>query len=124
MLYVYTNGRTSFDPIFWTVSDPYKSPGTTVDTQERQALQMLDAYLSDEDFVGGVSDSKHDVESPLQDCTLEAQKSWFLFNDEIVALGSAINAYDGYPVLTVFDNRQAEKLNNASSGGTASAYQI
>lgn len=146
MLYVYTKGRTSFDPLFWTVSDPYKRPGTTVDTQERQALQITNAYLSDEDFVGGVSDGKHGVaamkldsyskyetegiestdygvESPLHDCTLEAQKSWFLFDDEIVALGSAVNAKDGYPVLTVLDNRQAETSKSVSSGD-AEAYQI
>jgi len=148
MLYVYTKDRTSFDPIFWTVSDPYKRPGTTVDTQERQALQIITdyAYLSDEDFVGGVSDSEHGVsamkldsyskykmdgyegsehgvESPLHDCTLEAQKSWFLFDDEIVALGSAINAEDGHPVLTVLDNRQAEKSGSKASQ-TATAYEI
>lgn len=148
MLYVYTKDRTSFDPIFWTVSDPYKRPGTTVDTQKRQALQIITdyAYLSDEDFVGGVSDSEHGVsamkldtyskyemdgyegsdhgvESPLHDCTLEAQKAWFLFDDEIVALGSAVNANDGFPVLTVLDNRQAE--NSMSGTGTdASAYQV
>lgn len=148
MLYVYTKGKSDFDPIFWTISDPYKRPGTTVDTQEREALQIHNdyAYLSDEDFVGGVSDTEHGVaamkldsyskyemdgfadtsygvESPLHDSTLEAQKAWFLFDDEIVALGSAINAGEGYPVLTVLDNRQAEQSKNVATN-SAAAYEI
>ncbi len=148
MLYVYTKGQTSFDPLFWILSDPYKRPGTTVDTQERQALQIHGdyTYLSDEDFVGGVSDGTHGVaamkldayskyemdgfedtsygvESPLHDCTLEAKKSWFLFDDEIVALGSDINADDGHSVLTVLDNRQSKKAKSVS-GEKVSAYEI
>lgn len=146
MLYVYTKGKTSFDPIFWTTSSPYKRPGTTVDTQKRVTAQVLDAYLSDEDFVGGVSDGNHGVaamkldtysktelkgleasgngvENPLHNCTLEAQKSWFTFDDEIVALGAGINAEDGFDVLTVLDNRQAVKSQSAVAGATG-AYKI
>ncbi len=149
MLYVYTKGKSSFNPLFWILSDPYKRPGTTVDTQERQALQIHGdySYLSDEDFVGGASDGLHGVaamkldsyskdkmdgfadtsygvESPLHNCTLEAQKSWFTFDDEIVALGSGINAKDGFPVLTVLDNRQAKTSKALAGGGDMSAYEI
>ena len=146
MLYVYTKGKTSFDPIFWTTSDPYKRPGTTVDTQPRVVAQVLDAYLSDEDFVGGVSDGDHGmaamkldtyckteltgiestgsgVENPLHNSTLEAQKAWFTFDDEIVALGAGVNAEDGFPVRTILDNRQAVNSQSAVAGATG-AYKI
>jgi len=132
-LYVYNeNDLNQFNGLFYTYSDPYKRPGTTVDTQERQAVNIRNGleYKSDQDFVGGVTmedeyvvaamalESFHnDVPGstttegyggaqPIHNCSLVAQKSWFMFDDEIVALGSAINANDGYDVLTVVENRK------------------
>lgn len=121
---------------YWREVNPYLIPGTTVDTQERQAVSIRQSneYLSGEDFVGTAvfdnryataamclesyhSDgefSKKDLFSnsplayggkpPKHDCSLKARKAWFCFDNEIVCLGSAVSAEDGYPVLTVVEN--------------------
>lgn len=41
---------------------------------------------------------------PKHDCSLKARKAWFCFDDEIVCLGSAVSAEDGFEVLTVVEN--------------------
>ncbi len=121
---------------YWEEVNPYLIPGTTVDTQERQAVSIRQSneYLSGEDFVGAVvfdnryltaamclesyhSDgefSPKDLFSkspltyggkpPKHDCSLKARKAWFCFDDEIVCLGSAVSAEDGFEVLTVVEN--------------------
>ena len=141
MLYLYNDDDTMYDPTWWRVSNPYRRPGTTVDTQERQALQITndDAYLSSKDFVGGVSlkdtygvasmwldsfskeeetpnvtASSYGVPNPLHSCSLEAQKSWFLFDDEVVALGAGIVSQDGVTVETIVDNRKASATETIS----------
>jgi hyaluronate lyase len=41
-----------------------------------------------------------------QGCSLVSQKSWFCFDDEVVALGTGITAHDGRRVETVVENRR------------------
>ncbi|MBR2404194.1 MAG: Ig-like domain-containing protein [Clostridia bacterium] len=133
MQYIYMDGDTQYNKAWFRGSDPYKRPGTTVDTQERVAAKIAQGkeYLSSKDFVGGVAlgntgvaamdlESYHkndgddsDVktsgsvagDSPNHTSTLTAKKSWFMFDDEIVSMGTDITANDGYEVLTVLDNR-------------------
>ena len=105
-----------------------------MDTQERQALNIatLNEYLSSQDFVGGVGDGEfgaaamalesyhadepigkdngsYGTTNPVHHCSLTAQKAWFMFDDEVVALGSNINAHDGVPVYTIVDNRKSNE---------------
>lgn len=114
-------------------------PGTTVDTQEREAASVRNSkmLLTNQDFVGAAGmrdlyataamqlESYHNdvVENftdtggggpaPLHDCSLMAKKSWFMFDDEVVALGSDINANDGFEVQTVVENRKLKKTETA-----------
>jgi len=134
MQYTYMPDDTQYDKSWFLYSDPYKRPGTTVDTQERIAAKITGGkeYLSSKDFVGGVSlgntgvaamelESYHkddtddnDVvtagsgagDSPSHKCSLTAKKSWFMFDDEVVSLGTDIDANDGYEVRTILDNRK------------------
>lgn len=134
MQYTYMPDDTQYDKSWFLYSDPYKRPGTTVDTQERIAAKITGGkeYLSSKDFVGGVSlgntgvaamelESYHkddtddnDVvtagsgagDSPGHKCSLTAKKSWFMFDDEVVSLGTDIDANDGYEVRTILDNRK------------------
>lgn len=134
MLYVYTDENTQYDSNWYRGVNKYRMPGTTVDTQERKAaaIKQGNEYLSSKDFVGGatldgkyltaamdlesfhndvpgnVVDSGNGGDQPLHDCTLTAKKSWFMFDDEVVALGADITANDGFNVHTIVDNRVSE----------------
>ncbi|MBR2404195.1 MAG: hypothetical protein IKA95_00865 [Clostridia bacterium] len=122
MQYTYMEGDTQYDANWFKGSDPYKRPGTTVDTQPRADARVKqgDEYLSSKDFVGGVSlgntgvaamdlesyhNDKEGTSAPVHSSTLTAKKSWFMFDDEVVSLGADIRAKDGFEVLTVVDNR-------------------
>lgn len=131
MLYIYTQPN-QYNPDYFKYADPYKRPGTTVDTQERQAVSVVygQEYFSSKDFVGGVSlggkyaaaameleafhndtqkgviDTGSGGDQPLHDCDLTAKKAWFLFDDEIVCMGADISASGSAEVVTIVENRK------------------
>ena len=115
MLYMYVDGDpNAYDSTYWKTANPYHMPGTTVDTQEREAVSIANSaqVLTHQDFVGAVGiddeyavaamqlESYHnDVEgvtstedhggaAPLHNCTLMAKKAWFMFDDETGGSGS------------------------------------
>ncbi len=119
-----------FQSGYWDSVDPYKYPGTTVDTQERipHTIDTGSAFVKDFDDVGGVAlknefsvsaqhlnafhlDSERvgnagNIISP-HNSTLTARKAWFCFDDEVVCLGSDIDANDGFEVRTIVENRKS-----------------
>lgn len=138
MTYVYTDSDPrQYERDYWQNVNPYRMPGTTVDTQEREAasIAQTNEYLSHQDFVGGVSiggngvaamslesyhcdgswgtndyyyyPSTNTYNAPIHDSSLVAKKSWFMFDDEIVALGADINSENGINVETIVDNRKS-----------------
>jgi chondroitin AC lyase len=84
---------------FW---DWKKLPGTTI-IQDKAAIPVTNAwgYKIVGDFVGGVTDSKNGI-AVLKYTRggLEANKSWFMFNDQIICLGNGITADTSYNVTT------------------------
>lgn len=125
----YQNGSVDY----WNYVNHYKLPGTTVDTQERKVYSIAQGneYLSSRHFVGGVSlngiygVSAMDLEAyhfdedfgikypdmngglaPKHKCDLTAKKAWFMFDDEVVCLGTDINARanNNAEVITVVEN--------------------
>ncbi|MBF4514102.1 polysaccharide lyase 8 family protein [Plantibacter sp. VKM Ac-2885] len=104
---------------YWATVNPYRLPGTTVDTLVRTAGASKNIRPA-VDFVGslrsisgrsGVAAQRLDAASS----TLVAQKGWFLFDDEVVAVGAGVTAtgqtgtgWDGSPrrVETVMDQRR------------------
>lgn len=95
---------------FWPTVDPYRLPGTTV-----SAKRLADgeggpwgAARPDTDFAGGTGDGTFTVLGQHLkglSSTLEAHKSWFLLDDAVVCLGSAVTARDGTAIETVVENR-------------------
>ena len=76
---------------FW---DWKKLPGTTI-IQDKKPLPIIKfkAFKTNSTFVGGVSNGKNGI--AVMDYNrdgLKAKKSWFLFDDKIVCLGSDISA--------------------------------
>lgn len=88
------------------VWDWQKIPGTTV--VQKSSLPDPDDLQQpgQTEFVGGVTDGRYgaavfDFESPID--PLSARKSWFFFDDEFVALGTAIEAESDDPVATTLN---------------------
>lgn len=109
MFYLYNDDLTQFGEGFWPTVDPYRLPGTTVDT-----IPLKDGAhagkTSPEKWVGGSKDS--DVAAigmALNKTNLEqnlvAKKSWFLLNGQIVNLGAGINGSTTADIETILDNR-------------------
>ncbi len=151
MLYFY-NDPWQYDGYrtasFWS-GDRYHMPGVTADTQERQAVSIFGGreYLSSKDFVGGVSNgvygaaamelesyhgpgsedqsvSSYGGPAPAHDCSLEAKKSWFMFDDELVALGADIHANDGFDVQTTIEQRWLREKQKIEGAVTAIPYSV
>lgn len=127
-----------YDEVYWNMVNPYRIPGTTVDTQQRQEVSVAqrNEYLSSQDFVGSLSTgdtgvSAMQLESYHSDgklicrdyyvesgeyggppvphkSTLMAKKSYFFTNKCLVCLGADINSADGFPVYTVLQNCKQE----------------
>lgn len=133
-LYLYTpESDNDYSPEWWSCADKHLIPGTTVDDRQREIMFFNKAWKSDRDFVGGVcldesfltatmdyeafhnevdegrADNGYGRSLPVHKSTLTAQKSWFFFDRAILALGTRINAEDGYGVLTVVENRMLDE---------------
>lgn len=135
MVYMYADSDLNqYRGMYWQSANPYHRPGTTVDTQEREAVEK-DPYLPDTDFVGAVEFEGEYATAAMElksygngaetdhNSTLNAKKSWFLFDDELVALGTDINANDGFDVHTVVENRRLNK-ELVLSGEESNKYDI
>ncbi|WP_139956517.1 polysaccharide lyase 8 family protein [Flavicella sediminum] len=84
---------------FW---DWKKLPGTTI-IQDKEPLPIIkfSGFKTNSVFVGGVSSSENGVAVMDYDRDgLKAKKSWFMFDDKIVCLGSGISSNTNYPVTT------------------------
>ena len=97
---LYTNGdeyKNIFP--FW---DFKKLPGATI-IQDEKPLPIIKAwdFKTKSVFVGGVSNNKHGISAMSYNRDgVKAHKSWFMFGDKIVCLGSGINAETKFPVVT------------------------
>ncbi|MFF8614263.1 polysaccharide lyase 8 family protein [Streptomyces sp. NPDC015350] len=104
---------------FWPTVDPYRLPGTTVDTRPRADLGTgagTSTHRPSNAVAGGaVLDGRY-VAAAMEvlgapDTTLRARKSWFLLDNAVIALGAGITATDGRRIETVVENR------NLGAGG-------
>jgi hyaluronate lyase len=114
MTYLYNNDLSQYTD-YWPTVNPYRLPGTTVDTQTRTSSAGHDA-LSTKSWVGGTSIldayGTSGMELDANGSTLTVKKSWFMFDDEIVALGSGITSTDSRTIETIVENR---KINSSGS---------
>ncbi|WP_409342897.1 polysaccharide lyase family 8 super-sandwich domain-containing protein [Paenibacillus sp. MBLB4367] len=109
MTYLYNGDLTQFSKDFWPTVNMLRLPGTTTDGSQGSPLSSWRAYLSPKTWVGGSSvDGLYGaagMEFDLENSTLTGKKSWFSFDDEIVALGSGITGSDGRKTETIVENR-------------------
>ncbi|WP_443064054.1 polysaccharide lyase 8 family protein [Streptomyces sp. NBC_00376] len=114
MTYLYDGDDLGqFNDGFWPTVDPYRLPGTTVDTRPRTDLGTgagTSTYRPANTVAGGaVLDGRYGAAAMevigAQGTTLRSRKSWFLLDNAVIALGAGITASDGRPVETIVENR-------------------
>jgi hyaluronate lyase len=108
MLYLYNSDLTQFDDNFWPTVDPRRLPGTTVDVGQIRAPASGQSEAPATTWVGGATLGVYGA-AGMQlrgwGSTLKAKKSWFMFDKEVVCLGSDISSSDSRPIETVVENR-------------------
>ena len=119
MTWVYNNDLTQFSGDYWPTVNQSRLPGTTTDGSAIATPASFGNYPNTSNWAGGSEvDNLHATAgmqfsmSKVTGSTLQGKKSWFLFGDKIIALGSGIANTDGRTVETIVENR---KLNAAGS---------
>ncbi|MGL4694473.1 polysaccharide lyase 8 family protein [Enterococcus larvae] len=118
MMYLYNDDEVQFNKAYWPTVDPYRLPGTTVDTVPLQdEISAFTTVTSKESWVGGVSlEDKAVVGMALNKAgtknngqvlpmNLKGKKSWFVVDGQVVALGAGITGDTTASIETVVDNR-------------------
>jgi hyaluronate lyase len=91
MTYLYNDDLSHYSDGFWPTVNPYRLPGTTVDTQTRTNASN-EGYLSPNEWVGGASiQNLYGVagmhrNAAANPATPSVRKSWFMFDNEVVCL--------------------------------------
>lgn len=108
MLYVYNNDYSKFTDHIWYTIDSYRLPGTTV-LRGVPNLPYTDEgiALGQSAWAGGTSIGNYSTAGmqlqPYKQ-TLNAKKSWFMFDNEVVALGTDITSTDGSTIESTVEN--------------------
>lgn len=117
--WLYNNELTQFDGNYWPTVNMRRLPGITTDGSGSGTPANFGSFPNTQTWVGGSEvDNLHASAgmqfslSKVTGSTLTGKKSWFMFGNKIIALGSGISNTDGRTVETIVENR---KLNAAGS---------
>jgi hyaluronate lyase len=120
---LYNGDLAAFGDSYWATVDHTRLPGVTADvthskppTSNTTGPRALgQSTLSTHSWVGGATLGNYGA-AGMQfkgvGVTLTGKKSWFMFDDEIVCLGSGITSSDSRPIETTIEQR---KLNSAGT---------
>lgn len=125
MTYLYNGDLGQYGDDFWPTVDAYRLPGTTAQFHtETTGLANTGGDVAGGATLGEYGVAAMRLQPYLQ--TLDAKKTWFMFDDEIVALGAGISASDGKVVETTVENRKLNATgNNAFTvNGTAKSTTL
>jgi len=118
MTYLYTTDATQYNNDYFGCVDMQRLPGITVDrSPHRYSDPYFTWYLPESknpySFAGGATLGEFGVtglqyrgQGNGKERDLEVKKSWFMFDEEVVCLGSGITSTTGNQVETVIDNKR------------------
>ena len=129
MTYLYNGDIEQYSKDFWPTVDSKRLAGTTVDTKNifenvtGTSYGPGQAQTSTQSWVGGANlgeygvsgmylDNKRKDPSKELGMDLEAKKSYFMFDSEIVALGAGVTSTKDSGVETIVENRLINKEND------------
>lgn len=118
MTYLYNQDLSQYTGSFWATVNWNRLPGTTVVSRTRDSSNYQ--YGDGESvplnsWAGGTTLDTFGATGMelIQNGTqLQARKSWFAFDNEIVALGVGITSTDNLPVETVIEQRKLKEDNS------------
>ncbi|MHA6480388.1 polysaccharide lyase family 8 super-sandwich domain-containing protein [Paenibacillus sp. strain BS8-2] len=111
MTSLYNGDLGQFSDDYWPTVDSYRLPGTSV-----LSGTPTSSHTSVNQWTGGTAmDGLYGVSGmdlSYSGNSLSARKSWFMLDDEIVALGAGITSTDGIAAETVIENRKLGAAGN------------
>ncbi len=111
MTSLYNNDLSQYSDDFWPTVDSMRLPGTTIVSQTTSLPhKSTKAWVGGVDILNAYGVSGMDLE--FNSNTLTAKKSWFMFEDEIVALGAGVSSINNELVETVVENRKINSSGN------------
>ncbi|ADL05163.1 polysaccharide lyase family 8 super-sandwich domain-containing protein [Lacrimispora saccharolytica] len=117
MTYLYNSDRDQYGEGYWATVDPKRLAGITTEYVTRPN-GAGDRTKNSYSWVGGSSVGNYGSagmhyktlgSSGSTRSGTDAKKSWFMFDDEIAAVGSGITSSTGNYVETIIDNRKLQK---------------
>ncbi|MCM0599875.1 polysaccharide lyase 8 family protein [Periweissella fabalis] len=117
-LYLYNGDGIQYGESYWPTIDPYRLPGTTIDT--KPLPNVGDGFVAptpQNTWAGGVTNGNNAVISMALDqqglhlgkqtipMNLQAKKSWFMVDNQVVALGAGITGASNTGIETVGEDR-------------------
>lgn len=127
LTYLYNEDKTYYSDHYWATVDYQRLPGTTVNRVEDRAPKAGYGTHNPYKFAGGTDLGQYGIAGMEMQGVgttsrngAHAKKSWFMFDDEVVAIGSDIRStVEGSGVETVVENRKVslEKSNTLTVDG-------
>ena len=121
---LYNGDLNAFADSYWATVDHYRLPGVTADVTHVKLPHQTSSLgprgqgqstLSPHSWVGGATVGNYGA-AGMQfkgvEVTLTGKKSWFMFDDEIVCLGSGITSTDSRPIETTVEQRKISTTGN------------
>ncbi|WP_187274112.1 polysaccharide lyase family 8 super-sandwich domain-containing protein [Paenibacillus sp. N3.4] len=105
MTYLYNADVKRYSDDFWGTVDHSRLAGTTIGQIANPANNYRSGTANPNTWVGGTDISGlYGVSGMQLKNEADSKKSWFMFDDEIVALGSGITSTAGVPIETIVEN--------------------
>lgn len=112
---IYNDDKEHYDRNYWISVDHYRLPGITVDKIGRTLTRFEGEMYNSHHWCGQIDcDNLYAVAGMQEDnynSSMTAQKSWFVFDNEIVCLGSGISG-GAEKIETIVDNRKLKDDNS------------
>lgn len=114
LTYLYNEDKTYYSDHYWATVDHQRLPGTTVNRVPGRGAKVGYGTQNPYDFAGGTDLGEYGIAGmELQGVGssgrdgAHSRKSWFMFDDEVVAVGSDIRStLSGSDVETIVENRK------------------
>lgn len=114
LTYLYNEDKTYYSDHYWATVDYQRLPGTTVNRVPGRGAKVGYGTQNPYDFAGGTDLGEYGIAGmELQGVGssgrdgAHSRKSWFMFDDEVVAVGSDIRStLNGSDVETIVENRK------------------
>lgn len=123
-LSLYNGDQNQYANGYWATVDPTRLAGITTNHQT-VAMTSNNIKVNDRTWVGGsnlglsnYASIGQDFKTTVSSSDMSAKKSWFIFGDEVIALGADITTTTGDFAETIVENRKIDNNNSLFINGT------